>query len=250
MSQHLKVSTKNFIRTILIDNPRKKNAWNRAAYVGLKVLLNEADKDDNVKCVVITGGTADFYSSGNDLTQDFDFDKTEMNRFLYEMIESFYNFSKLLVAIVNGPAIGIACTTLALCDIIYASEKAYFYTPFTALGLCAEGCSSLTFPKILGTSKASEMLLLNHKMSAMEALQFNFVSKVYKNEQEVWEKLEQLTQLPIGSIIASKKLICKFTLKDLRAANDYECASLLERFETEEAMMAMINFSSMRKSKM
>lgn len=61
MSQHLKVSTKNFIRTILIDNPGKKNAWNQDAYKGLKVLLNEADKDDNVKCVVITGGTADFY---------------------------------------------------------------------------------------------------------------------------------------------------------------------------------------------
>lgn len=62
MSQHLKVSTKNFIRTILIDNPKKKNAWNRAVYVGLKVLLNEADRDDNVKCVVITGGgTTDYY---------------------------------------------------------------------------------------------------------------------------------------------------------------------------------------------
>lgn len=62
---------------------------------------------------------------------------------------------------------------------LYTSfSKAYFYTPFTKLGICAEGCSSYIISKILGSSKAAEMLLLDQKLSAQEALQFKFVSEV------------------------------------------------------------------------
>jgi peroxisomal 3,2-trans-enoyl-CoA isomerase len=71
------------------------------------------------------------------LTQDFgEIQKiTTSNRDpLTEMVEAFIKFPKLLVCMVNGPAIGIAATTAALADVIYCSETAYFYTPFTALG--------------------------------------------------------------------------------------------------------------------
>lgn len=86
-----------------------------------------------------------------------DDDESDMrNHFqpLDKMVKSFIRFPKLLIALVNGPAVGIGATILGLCDVVYSSKSAYFYTPFTALGLCAEGCSSVTFPKILGTSKA------------------------------------------------------------------------------------------------
>lgn len=168
---------------------------------------------------------------------------------MINLVQSFIRFPKLLVAIVNGPAIGIAATVIALCDVIYASEQAYFYTPFTRLGLCAEGCSSVTFPKILGTSKASEMLMLNHKMSAQEALRFGFVASVYKNEQEVWDKLKQIDELPIGSIKANKQLTRKFTIEELERANNAEADELGLRFQSEEALNALISFQQSRKPK-
>lgn len=70
------------------------------------------------------------------MTQSFEFpsDGTSVHAPLISMVQAFIRFPKLLVAIINGPAIGIAATVIALCDIIYASENAYFYTPFTALG--------------------------------------------------------------------------------------------------------------------
>lgn len=109
----------------------------------------------SANCVLIN------FSSGNDLTQaadpSDDDDGSDVRKHfvpLDKMVTSFIRFPKLLIAICNGPAVGIAATVLGLCDIVYASKTAYFYTPFTALGLCAEGCSSVTFPKLMGTSKA------------------------------------------------------------------------------------------------
>ena len=190
------------------------------------------------------------FSSGNDLTQKFEIpsDGSFYDPLKY-MVEAFIRFPKLLIGIINGPAIGIGATILALCDILYASEKAYFYTPFTNLALCAEGCSSVTFPRILGTSKANEMLNLNHKMSAKEAHAFGFVSHVYKSEQEVWDKLEQIKEFPLGSILANKKLSRKFTISELENANNNEIECLTERMYSGDALAAMVKFQDSRQSK-
>lgn len=201
--------------------------------------------DFNLRLLITIKGAV--FSSGNDLTQNFELpEEGSMHAPLLYMIQAFIRFPKLLVGIINGPAIGIGATMIALCDILYASETAYFYTPFTSLGLCPEGCSSVTFPKILGTSKANEMLMLNHKMSVHEALQFGFISSIYKNIQEVWEKLEQIQNLPLGSIIKSKMLTRKFTVHELEAANNTEIEHLEERMLSEEALNALLRYRGSR----
>lgn len=58
-----------------------------------------------------------------------------------------------------GPAIGFGVTTLALCDVVYSVPEATFNTPFMKLAFCAEGCSSILFPRIMGATKANEMLV-------------------------------------------------------------------------------------------
>lgn len=208
------------------------------------------------------------------MTQDFsqfeeDSDKNDPVR---QLVRAFFTFPKLLICLVNGPCIGIAATTAALADVVYCSETAYFYTPFTALGeytvmtgprkenfrdsiidstgLCSEGCSSYTFPLILGWSKASEMLLMNHKMTAQEAYHFKLVAQIYKHESEIWEKLKQIDKLPIGSIKSIKRLMRQPLIEKYEEVNNEELKELAERFESEEALEAIINFSSARKSKL
>lgn len=222
--------------------------------------LDSAANDDSIKVVVLTG-TGDFYSSGNDLSsmmrEASSTDNVEsllkdaIFSSMAHMTRAFYSFPKILIAVVNGPAIGITATTLALCDVIYCAKTAYFYTPFTKLGLCCEGCSSYTFPRILGNSKASEMLLLNHKMTAKEALKFNFVSKLYdpKKENEIWKEIYQLSELPVQSIKITKGLMKKYDLKVLEEVNNMEATALIERFQSDEAIQAIISFNS-KKSKL
>lgn len=202
-------------------------------------------------------GHGDFYSSGNNLkalmgsvSDDVEGAIKRSTTVLRNMIKAFYSFPKLLLAVVNGPCIGITATTVALCDVIYCSKTAYFHTPFSLLGLCAEGCSSYTFPRILGKSKANEMLLLNYKLSADEARQNNFVSEVYETQEvdKIWAKIDEFANLPMGSLEATKHLVKRFEVEDLEKANNAEIEELQKRFMSEEAIEAIINFST-RKSK-
>lgn len=204
------------------------------------------------------------------MTQNFDAPEggSSRHRPVADMVDAFVRFPKLLVAIINGPTIGISATIVALCDIIYASETAYFYAPFTSLGnplksfliherkiiicfkgLCAEGCASITFPRILGPSKANEVLQLNHRLTAQEALDFKFVAFVYKDVQDIWKKLNQISELPLGSIIANKKLTRKFEIENLIEINDCEMEEMGQIFNSDHAKQARQKFLQMRRNK-
>ncbi|XP_053672796.1 enoyl-CoA delta isomerase 2 [Anopheles nili] len=254
---HLKLERFGTVLRVTINNPRKKNALNRQAYQDLADTLNSANHDESVNVVVLTG-SGDFYSSGNDMvsaaTEEGSIEErlARGNAILRDMVRAFISFDKLLIAIINGPAIGIAATTALLCDVVYMAETAYFYTPFTKLGLCAEGCSSYSFPLLMGRSKASEMLLLNHRMSAQEALSYNVVAAVVKRDEietKLWPQILEHGKLPIGSIKAGKMLINRFQREKLHEANDRETEALMDRYQTEESLNAIMEFM-MRKSKM
>lgn len=88
--------------------------------------LNDAAVDDTVTIVAITGD-GDYYSSGNDISNFLNVSDPQKEvataRATFKaMVKSFYTFPKLLICVVNGPCIGIAGTTAALCDIIYATD--------------------------------------------------------------------------------------------------------------------------------
>jgi len=90
---------------------------------------------------------------------------------------SLLNCEKPIIASVDGPAIGIGATLLFHCALVCASHSARFQTPFTDLGVCPEFASSETFPAVLGSHRAAQMLLLGEPMSAEDAERFGLVNK-------------------------------------------------------------------------
>lgn len=163
------------------------------------------------------------------------------------MVTAFINYPKIIISVVNGPAIGIAATTAALCDIVYASDRAIFDTPFLKLGLCCEACSSYTFPAILGRSKASEVLLLNHKLTAQEAYLFGFVSKVIPHDQlnEFIIDLHKYGSLSPNSVKLNKKLITR-NFTTLNECNNIETKALHQCVDSEEFNAAIMKFLKRR----
>ncbi|CAH0388372.1 unnamed protein product [Bemisia tabaci] len=254
----LLVSTIDKIRVITLNRPKKNNAISQQMYLDITKTLNEAASDAGIMmCVVTSNGR--FFSSGTDLQNSLDGDLETIikvaNQTLLEFVNAFILFPKLLVAIVNGPAMGISCTILGLFDIVYASEKATFNTPFSKLGLTAEGCSSYTFPRIMGYTKAAEMLYLNRVLTAPEAKSCGLVADVYKEDELdsiIWPRLRQVSSdFNEKSIIYSKQLVRRWDKEDLLAANKAEVERLGERWASEDVMEALIKFMNRKhRSKM
>jgi len=240
------------LKIIRFNIPEKKNAITLSMYNSFVQLLKEAENDPNTTMVALTG-TGTYFSSGNDLSNLTNITTTveeaaiNGRKVLLEFVSSMIDFPKPIVAVVNGPAVGIAVTLLGLMDAVYATDRATFVTPFSALGQSPEACSSLTFPRIMGASKANEMLLFNKKISAGEAHQLGLVTQMYQDanlQAEVWPRLRELSELPVKSLVYGKQLSRQFDHELLHKVNVAECDRLLERWQSQDCMEAVMKFFS------
>lgn len=259
LDEGLVITKNDGVLTVRLNRPHKKNSLSFAMYKALTRVVREAADDDSVHYFVLTG-TGDFFSSGNDLGNFVEQlksgkDMAEMGReavaIVRNYIAAFIDFPKPMIAFVNGPAMGVSCTILGLFDLVYASDAAWFQTPFSQLGLSPEGCSSVMFPQLLGGPLAAEVLLMNRKLTAAEAKAAGFVAEVFpagKFEAECGRKIEHLLKQPPKSLMYSKMLLRQPIKETLHKANVAECDRLIERFSSDEAIGAVMSFFSGKKN--
>ncbi|XP_068604014.1 enoyl-CoA delta isomerase 2 isoform X2 [Brachionichthys hirsutus] len=238
------------ITTITLNRPSKKNAITDEMYNEIIAALEEAAKDESA--LTVFTGAGDYYCSGNDLTNFTKVPEDGVEAMakrggvlLRKYVKAYIDFPKPLVAMVNGPAVGIPVTVLGLFDLVYATERATFQTPFSRLGQSPEGCSSFTFPKLMGATKASEMLLFNRKLTAVQACDLGLVTEVFPDSSfraEVWTRLKAYAQLPPQSLALSKQLLRSVEKDRLHAVNDAEVELLVERWTSDECFNAVMSF--------
>lgn len=173
-------------------------------------------------------------------------------------VDVLIDFPKLLIACVHGPAYGISVTTLPFFDIIYASPRATFTTPFSTLGICLEGCSSVTFPSLLGHALSSRLLYLAETVTVDELKFTGLVTEIIPEksegagiEAECLKRVEaKLQALVIGSVEASKALVRdEKTRTTLHEINAREIQMVAERSRSEDHKQALIKFQEKRKAK-
>ncbi|KAG8442441.1 hypothetical protein GDO86_011285 [Hymenochirus boettgeri] len=250
----LKVFSEDNITKIFLNRPEKKNAITLKMYEEIVDALEEAEKDESVFAVLT--GYGDYFCSGNDLNNFTNIPPEGKEKMandsaviLEKFVSKFIDFPKPLIAVINGPATGISVTVLGLFDLVYATDRATFHTPFSQLGQSPEGCSSYTFPRIMGLGKATEVLLFNKKLTAQEACNVGLVTEVFPDcsfQQEVWQRLKSYSCLPKNSLALSKQLIRANEKEKLHAVNHQECERLKERWLSEECMNAIISFFQKR----
>ncbi|CAD5214895.1 unnamed protein product [Bursaphelenchus xylophilus] len=253
----LKTGPDGSVYNIKLNRPDKFNAITTEMYTGIREALKASDQDKNTKITVISAN-GPYYCAGNDLKSflqvkspaDLKPATEAAAEFMKEYVGTFIDHQKPLIALVQGPAIGIAVTTLALCDVVVCSDKATFQTPFTALGYSPEGCSSFTFPAIMGVSKATEMLLLGKTLTAQEAYDWGLVSRVIPHNQfaeETERFLKEITELPAESLRINKTMVRDVTRAALHKANADEAKLIAERWRGKDCAAAFQKFMARKK---
>jgi enoyl-CoA hydratase/carnithine racemase len=177
------------VRLITLDRPQARNAFDTPLYRATAAALDAARSDDTVKVVVVTGaGRA--YSAGQDLDEMARLAAGEtVESGFPALLDALQAFDKPLVAAVNGPAVGIGFTMLPHCDIVLASERARFRTPFAEMGVPPEAASSLLFPARMGWQRAAEVLFTSPWLSADEAVDCGIALRVVPPERLLAEAL-------------------------------------------------------------
>lgn len=238
------------IHTIRLNRPQRLNAINHKLYANIPAALTETCDDPNVKITVITG-TGRYFSSGNDLADmamkwmeaKSPKDAAEMSAtILRNFVASFIEYPKVLVAAVNGPAVGISATLLGLFDAVYLSETATLRTPFASTAQAPEGCSSYTFPRIMGPSLANQLLLFDKTLSATEALNAGLATAVFPAEtfeENVQQELEKMSQFEAPALERIKKIIRVHDTDLLHSVNESECQHLINVWQSPECLQAL-----------
>jgi len=157
-----------------------------------------------------------------------------------EITNAFYTHPKILITALNGPAVGLSAALISFSDFIYAAPHAFLLTPFTSLGLVAEGGASRGFVQRLGISKANEALIMSKRITSEEMLATGFVNKIFetgRDEQEKFlgEVMKEVKDrlgdhLNSESLIRVKALVRKPERDLLDAQNIAEVFGGLERF--------------------
>lgn len=190
----LRLEKADGVATLTLDRPDRMNAFTRTMACEWLDALERIDADDEVRAVIVTGkGKA--FCAGADLAAGggtFDPDEGEMQdhsssprvpRDIGGMVSlRLFRCRKLVIAAVNGAAVGVGVTSILPMDIRLASERARFGFVFTRRGIVPEACSSWFLPRVVGISQAMKWVASGRVFDAQEALRGGLVSEVLAPE--------------------------------------------------------------------
>ena len=229
----LSVEKSNRIATVSLNRPEKLNSLNRAIVDELTRVVDDLDKDDEIRSVIITGKGKNF-SAGGDLEDLMKFDYTD-KRAIVESVRAYdllilrlTRLKKPMIAAINGQAIGGGCCLSLCCDIRIAAEDATLWFPFIRLGIAGTDMgSSWLLPRIVGLGKASELLLVGDSISSREALEIGLVNKVVPPDQLLKEANSLAMKMAAGPPLGlemTKAALFRTYSTDLESQLEYEVA--------------------------
>lgn len=243
--------TTNRIRTLTLNRPAARNAFNEALYDAVTDALIDAATDNAVAVVVVTGA-GEAFSAGADLLEmaqrmgeGFQNGRHGFGGFVDQLI----NFPKPILCAVNGLAVGIGATMLAHADLVFMADSARARCPFTRLGVAPEAASSHTFVQLLGRQNATWALMSSEWLTAEDCLQMGLVFRVYAAADLLAETMRHalvLASKPINSLIATKKTIVEPLKPGAYAARKREDAAFEALMGGPANMEALTAFAQRR----
>ncbi|XP_059164410.1 chromodomain Y-like protein 2 isoform X2 [Physella acuta] len=230
-----------------------QNALNPQVIQEVVSALNSAKYDDSH--LVLFSSLGNVFCSGTDLhflvSGDRKMSARQMTDAIRELTKTFITFPKPIIAAVSGAVVGLGVSLIALCDVVYASDKASFHLPYSQLSQTPEGCSSFTLPLTVGLPSANELLYGGRKITAMEAYQQGLISQVFWPTlmmQEVIPRAQNMATCSAKALEATKLLVRSHHRTKMELTNETECNLLLERWTSVDCQRAIEAYLSNEKN--
>lgn len=235
------------VATITLNRPEKLNAWTAVMEQEVRSAIEDAERDDQVRVIVLTGAGRGF-CAGADMsllsnvadrgldegTRDRALQTGEARKGVRRDFQKKYSYfpavEKPVIAAINGPVVGLGLVIAQYCDLRWASDAARFSTAFARRGLIAEYGMAWMLPRLVGLPNALDLLLSARTIDAAEALRMGLVNQVFPNDIFL-EKVGENARDMASNVSPRSLRVIK------RQVYDAMFQTLSEAFETSEREM-------------
>lgn len=250
----VKLERQGHVGVMTIDRPDALNALNSQVLNDLNVAIDQAESDNEIYVVILTGAGRSFVA-GADIGEMKELSSIGGKRFgAYggQIFLKLENMQKPIIAAINGFALGGGCELAMSCDIRLASEKAKFGQPEVGLGITPGFAGTQRLPRIVGVAKAMELILTARVIGAAEAKEIGLVSAVYPPEElmaKAMEMAEAICQNAQIAVCQSKRCIRMGMQTDIATGSAFEAEAFGVTFGTEDKNEGMGAFLEKRAEK-
>ena len=229
------------IRVITLNRPEDLNATNHVLHAGLAALWPQLDADDEARVAVLTGAGRAF-SAGGDFRYIDELSKDKALRQLTlmhgrQIVTGMVGCRVPVVAAVNGPAVGLGCSLVALSDIVFMAESAHLADPHVVLGLVAADGGPVVWPLLTSLQLAKEYALTGDRIPARRAAEIGLVNHVCPDGEVMEQAMacaRRIAALPKGAVEDTKRVVNIQMERAVLAALDFALSAEDRSFTSPE----------------
>src|SRR5712691_8319233 len=211
--QYILVERDERVGIVTLNRPKERNALNFQLVDELASALEELDRDEEIRCIVITGAGEKAFAAGADIKEMADHSPTEISSGFQSWLR-IKRIRKPMIAAVSGYAVGGGCELAMHCDMIVASEDARFGQPEILLGVIPAAGGTQRLARTLGKYRAMELVLTGAQVSAQEMAEHGLVNRVVPKGEHLNEAIKLAKEIaalaPIAVRLAKESVLAAF----------------------------------------
>jgi len=244
---------------ITLNRPERLNAWTPTMARELHEAFDQADADDEVRAVIVTGAGRGF-CAGADLGaggETFDYrargagDATVVRDNGGQFTLRVFDSKKPVIAAINGPAVGVGATMTLPMDVRLAAEDAKIGFVFARRGIVPEACSSWFLPRVVGISRAMEWVATGRVFSAQEALEAGLVRSLHPKDELLGAARELAREIadnaaPVSVALARQMMWRMLGAEHPMVAHRADSRAMFARGQSADAVEGVTSFLEKR----
>ncbi|MGV0794318.1 enoyl-CoA hydratase/isomerase family protein [Mycolicibacterium sp. XJ1819] len=239
MPAEIDVQADGALRIITLNRPDALNAVNDDLHTGLSKIWAQLAEDQQARAAVITGAGRAFSAGGDfsyleNLRQDADL-RDKSLRHGRDIVLGMVRCRIPVVAAVNGPAVGLGCSLVALSDIVYMKSDAYLADPHVQVGLVAADGGPLVWPLQMSLLHTKEFALTGARIPAQRAAELGLANHVVEDPlAEAIACAKKMAELPRQAVESTKRLLNIHLERAVMAVLDYANTAEQQSFQTDD----------------